>query len=75
MANDDYMTVMLEAIRDQNNAVLEAVGDIKNKVAGLPTREELNELKSDIKVIKATITNTNKQVQAHERRITVVETS
>jgi hypothetical protein len=42
--NDDtnYVAVLLEDIRDQNRAVLEAVEDLRQKVDDQPTRSEFN---------------------------------
>lgn len=68
-ANNNYFNVLLEQIRDQNKLVLEAVGDIQAKVANLPTREEFDELKQDVRVIKAAVTDLSHHVADHERRI------
>jgi len=38
-SNDDYMGVLLEEIKDQNKAVLEAVGDMQKNVAKIPKIE------------------------------------
>ena len=35
--------------------------------------EDVSELKRDMKVVKAAVTSTNKQVRDHERRITKLE--
>ncbi len=77
MSTDDtsYVSVLLEEIRDQNKAVLEAVGDIKQKVDTLPTRDECNEVKQDIKVIKAAVTDLSKGQRDLDRRLTQVENS
>lgn len=53
--NTNYISVLLEDMRDQNRAVLEAVGDMQKKVNNLPTRGEFNELKRDTKIIKAAV--------------------
>ena len=75
MASDDnYIGMLLEEIRDQNRAVLEAVGVMQQQVAKLPTiEEEIRELKADVKVIKAAVTDQSKQLDEHERRITRLE--
>jgi len=64
-SDDNYVGLLLEQIRDQNKAVLEAVGDIQRKVADLPTRAEFNELKQDMKVVKAAVTATNHDLKQH----------
>ncbi len=65
-SDDNYVGLLLEQIRDQNKAVLEAVGDIQRKVADLPTRAEFNELKQDMKVVKAAVTATNRDLKEHK---------
>lgn len=55
--NVNYLGVLLEEIHDQNKAVLEAVGDMRIKASNLPTRDEFIELKQDVKVIKAAVTD------------------
>ncbi len=62
----NHFGVLLEQIVDQNKAVLEAVGDIQRKVADLPTRAEFNELKQDMKVVKAAVTATNRDLKEHK---------
>lgn len=69
-----YIGVVLEEIRDQNKVVLEAVGDLQTKVRKLDRMEtDLRAIKTDIKTMKAAVTDTSKQVQNHERRITKLE--
>ena len=71
---DNYIGVILEEIRDQNKAVLEAVGDMQSMVAKIPNMEEdLAELKSDVQVIKTVVTDISKRQNQHEVRITKLE--
>lgn len=70
ISDDNYLGVLLEEIRDQNKAVLEAVGDMQKNVAKIPGIEQsVNELKQDMKVVKAAVTDLSHQVTDHERRI------
>ena len=76
MSDNDanYIGVLLEEIRDQNKAVLEAVGDIQRSTADLPEiQADVAELKSDMKIVKAAVTDVSKQQNDHERRITQLE--
>jgi len=76
MSDDDvrYFGVMFEEIRDQNRAVLEAVGDMQRAVAALPEmKQDIAELKADMKVVKAAITDVSRQLADHELRITRLE--
>lgn len=72
--DDNYIGVVLEDIRDQNKAILEAVGDMQKQVSQLPTmQQDINELKQDVKVIKAAVTDQGKQLHDHEGRIGKLE--
>lgn len=70
ISDDNYLGVLLEEIRDQNRAVLEAVGDMQKNVAKIPAIEQsVDELKQDMKVVKAAVTDLSYQVANHERRV------
>lgn len=76
MPNDDinYLSVLLEEIKSQNKAVLEAVADMQRNVAELPAiKEDIGELKQDMKIIKAAVTDLSHQVHDHEHRISRLE--
>lgn len=73
MSDHDYTAILLEEIRDQNKAVLEAVGDMRKELAEAPKRNEFDELKQDVKVIKAAVVDLGHQVADHEHRITRLE--
>ena len=60
-SDNNYIGVLLEQIRDQNKAVLEAVGDMRA------------ELKQDVKVVRAATTDTSRQVHDLERRVSRLE--
>lgn len=73
-SDDNYLGVLLEEIRDQNKAILEAVSDMQAQVAKLPGIDgSVNELKADTKVIKTAVTEQSKQLKNHESRITRLE--
>ena len=74
-SDDNYTGLLLEQIRDQNKVVLEAVSDIRTELKQVPKREEFDELKQDVKVIKAVVTDLSRQVDDHERRIGDLETA
>jgi len=65
-SDGNHFGVLLEQIVDQNKAVLEAVGDIQRKVAGLPTRDEFDELKQDVRVIKAAVVDVSRDLADHK---------
>lgn len=68
-----YIGAMQEEMGDNIKLIIEVVSDIQRIVSNQPTRDEFNELKSDVKTIKAAHTDTNIQVRDHEQRITVLE--
>ncbi len=72
----NHFGLLLEQIVDQNKAVLEAVGDMQQKVAVLLTiQRDIAELKQDMKVIKASVRSLASQVHDHEMRISGLETA
>ena len=74
MANDsNYTNVILEEIRSPMSAVLEIVSDNQRKLENVPTRDEFNELKDDVKTIKQAVIDTNKEVELLDRRVTKLE--
>ncbi len=66
-ADINHLSVLVEHVIDQNRAVLEAVGDIQRKVARLDGIErDVAELKQDMKVVKAAVTATNRDLKEHK---------
>jgi hypothetical protein len=65
-ADVNHLSVLMEHVVDQNRAVLEAVGDIQSKVANLPTRAEFDELKQDVKIIKAAVVDLSRDLAEHK---------
>ena len=53
--------------------MLEAVSGIHAKLTQVPKREEFDELKQDVKVIKAAVTDLSHQVADHEHRLSRLE--
>ncbi len=73
-SDDNYIGVLLEEIRDQNKAVLEAVGDMQKQVAEIPAiKRDIGELKDDMKVVKAAVTDISRQANDYDHRITRLE--
>jgi len=67
--NDNYTDTLLEEIRDQNLAVLEAVGSIREELALVPKREEFEQLQADVKVIKTAVKDQSADLKRHERQL------
>lgn len=76
MTKDDaYTNIILEEIRDQNKAVLEAVGAMREELEQVPKREEFEDLKQDVKIIREAVTATNKDVAGLDQRVSALEAS
>lgn len=73
MADTDYNGVLLEDINGKFDAILDSVKGIRGQVNELPTRNEFDELKDDVKTIKAVVTQTNKDLSKLDSRVTVLE--
>lgn len=76
-SNDDtshYEGALLEDIRDQLQAILEGQASlvgVPQAIANL--QEDVTDLKTDIRTIKAVVTDQTHQLDNHERRITRLE--
>jgi hypothetical protein len=71
---DNYTNVLLEDINSKFDAVMEIVSPL----TGLPVvmsqlQSDIDEVKSDVKVIKAVLTEDSGQLKNHERRIIKLE--
>lgn len=73
MRDDSYVGMLLEEIRNQNKVVMDAVTQMRDKMDTLATKDALQRVAEDVTTIKAVLTETNKDVADHERRITLLE--
>ncbi|HVC36444.1 MAG TPA: hypothetical protein VNE40_03325 [Candidatus Dormibacteraeota bacterium] len=72
--NDNYMGVLLEEIRDQNKAVLEAVGDMQRHVQKIPVmQEQLERVETKVDTIQAAVTDTNRDLADLDSRVIIIE--
>lgn len=62
-----------EQLAGQLGPLLEAVHQIQQTLQTLPTQHDFAATQTDVKIIKAAVTDTSQQVHDHERRITLVE--
>lgn len=68
--------VMIEHLTDQQQAMLEIMVGMQQEIKTLPgIRADLEEVKTDIKVIKAAVIETNKDLHTLERRVDRLEAS
>ncbi len=70
---DDYTGVLLERIQDQLQRLAEAVADVLAKVDDIDQR--LREVESDIKVIKAAVTDQSYQLKQQSERLNTLESA
>lgn len=75
MTADDrlYMTTMFEQMLDKFEAISEMFHSMQEQIKTLATKAELQEVADDVKAIRYALTETNKDVADHERRITRLE--
>ena len=71
--NSDYTGIVLEEIRDQNKAVIEAVGQMQDTMKTLATKVALQAVADDVKIIKSVLTDTNKDLNLHDIRLRNLE--
>ncbi len=69
----DYNTILLEEIRDQNKAILEGQKDQASSADIRRLEQDIAEFKDDMKVVKATVKATNRDIVALDRRVTRLE--
>jgi len=72
--DNNYTDVLLEDIQSQLKAVLEISLDTNKRVEPVEMMaNDVAELKSNVKTIKLTVTDTNKDLRMLERRVTHLE--
>lgn len=75
----NYTNVILKEIRSQMSAVLEIVSDNQRKLGNMPTREEFDSLKTDVRTIKRAVVDNDKttrhELELLDRRVTKLEES
>ena len=59
--------IFSEQIKGELQVIHEVLGDIQNKVSHLPTRDEFNELKADVRTIRAAVKDTNRELHTITR--------
>ncbi len=69
----DYTAILLEEIRDQNKAILEGLREVPKRVEFNELKQDIAELKQDMKVVKAAVQATNRDLAALDQRVTRLE--
>ena len=63
---DNYTDVLLEDISSKFDRVLEVVSALSDRVDLTATKEDVEEVRSDVRIIKAAVTDHSHQLQDHE---------
>jgi hypothetical protein len=72
----NYTDVLLEDMNHKFDLLLEAIAPLKDMQKDIfALKEDLEEVKQDVKVVKAAVTDLSKQVHGHERRFTKLKTA
>lgn len=71
--NTQETNVILEDINGKFDHIVEIVGALNEKIDKKADKSDLDEIKADIKIMKAALTETSHQVNDHEQRITTLE--
>ena len=72
-SDKDNLHIILEDINAKFDRLVESNEQINVRLDHTATKEELAEVKADIKVIKAVVTDQSGQLNHHETRITHLE--
>lgn len=73
MSSDNYTAIVLEEIRDQNRAVLEAVSQMQTRMHLLATQASLEAVATDVTTIKAAVNATNHDLTSLDTRVSTLE--
>ena len=71
----DYTNVLLEEMNGKFDLLIEIVGGMKDEMKTLAKQTDLEEVKADVKVVKAAVIDQTRQLNVHEARITNLETA
>lgn len=74
MTATDNDGVLLEDVEDKSDFLVDAIKGMQDHVKHMPViREDISELKQDVKVIKNVVKETNKDLRNLGKRVTVLE--
>jgi len=75
LSDDERKQVLGEVLHGELKAILEAVGGLQQAAAAvLPSMQaDIAELKQDMKIVKAAVTDLSRQSNDHEQRLTRLE--
>jgi len=68
-----HQGVMIEHLTHQQQAILEIIASMNTNMQKLATKEELAEVSTDLKIVKAAVTDTNMDVRELQQRVGSLE--
>lgn len=72
--NTNYTDALLEAMRDDIKVILEVVAPLRRELAEVKQlTDRIPNIEADVKMLRQALTDTNKDLRDHERRITHLE--
>lgn len=71
--DENYTNVILEEMNGKFDLLVEAVGTVQEKLETLALKKDLTEVKEDVKMIRAAVTDHSGEFQEHGRRLTQFE--
>ncbi len=75
MNSSNHTDIVLEDMNSKFDAVIELVTQMREDMKQLAKQEDLEEVKADVKIIKAAITDLSHQVEKHEQQLTSLRTT
>lgn len=73
--DNNYIAILLEQIRGQNEALLEGNVHIYERLDKVPTKDGLTEIRQDLKVVEAVVKDISRQIHGFERRLISLEST
>ena len=75
MSDKDYTNVLLEDINSKFDRIVEAVGQVREDVHSSAKQIDLEDVQSDVKIIRAAVTDLSSQVNQQDQRLSDLEAS
>lgn len=73
MSDTNYNGVLLEGINGKFDYLVDAMKGMREEMKDFAKQSDLEEVKQDVKTIKAVVTQTNKDLHSLDRRVTTLE--
>lgn len=71
--NNNYTNVLLEEMNGKFDQMIELLSMMRDDLQAKASTESVEEIKDDIKIIKAAVTENNTEITTQKRRINLLE--